>query len=55
MVAGRYPAAEEKIMATIIFNYLFFPGFLFSAVVGLLAGWLDRKVTARLGWPVGPP
>jgi len=38
-----------------IFNYLVFPGFLFSAVVGLFAGWLDRKVTARLQWRVGPP
>jgi NADH-quinone oxidoreductase subunit H len=24
-------------------------------VVGLLAGWVDRKVTARLQWRVGPP
>jgi NADH-quinone oxidoreductase subunit H len=39
----------------ILFNYLIFPGFLFSAVIGLLAGWLDRKVTARIQWRVGPP
>ena len=39
----------------LFFNYLIFPGFLFSAVVGLLAGWLDRKVTARIQWRVGPP
>lgn len=38
-----------------LFNYLIFPGFLFSAVVGLLAGWVDRKVTARIQWRVGPP
>jgi len=38
-----------------VFNYLIFPGFLFSAVVGLLAGWVDRKVTARLQWRKGPP
>ncbi|MDD5422882.1 MAG: NADH-quinone oxidoreductase subunit H [Candidatus Omnitrophica bacterium] len=42
-----------------IFEYLFmflvFPGFLFSAVMGLLVGWVDRKVTARLQWRVGPP
>src|SRR3989338_3882266 len=38
-----------------LFNYLIFPGFLFSAVVGLLAGWVDRKVTARLQWRHGPP
>ncbi len=39
----------------ILFNYFIFPGFLFSAVVGLLAGWVDRKVTARVQWRVGPP
>jgi len=38
-----------------LFDYLIFPGFLFSAVVGLLAGWVDRKVTARIQWRVGPP
>jgi len=37
------------------FNYLIFPGFLFSACVGLMACWVDRKVTARLQWRVGPP
>ena len=39
----------------ILFNYLIFPGFLFSACVGLIAGWVDRKVTARIQWRVGPP
>jgi len=38
-----------------LFDYFVFPGFLFSAVMGLLAGWIDRKVTARLQWRVGPP
>lgn len=38
-----------------IFTFLIFPGFLFSAVIGLVAGWVDRKVTARLQWRVGPP
>jgi len=42
-----------------IFKYLFlflvFPGFLFSAAMGLIAGWVDRKVTARLQWRAGPP
>jgi NADH-quinone oxidoreductase subunit H len=42
-------------MVQTVFNYLVFPGFLFSAVVGLLAGWIDRKVTARIQWRVGPP
>ncbi|MFZ5801002.1 MAG: complex I subunit 1 family protein [Candidatus Omnitrophota bacterium] len=36
--------------------YLFiFPGFLFTALAGMLASWVDRKVTARLQWRVGPP
>lgn len=39
----------------LLFNYLIFPGFLFSAIIGLLAGWVDRKVTARLQYRVGPP
>jgi NADH-quinone oxidoreductase subunit H len=39
----------------LLLSYLIFPGFLFSAVVGLFAGWLDRKVTARIQWRVGPP
>ncbi len=39
----------------LLFNYLIFPGFLFSACVGLIAFWIDRKVTARLQWRVGPP
>lgn len=39
----------------LLFNYLVFPGFLFSACVGLIAGWIDRKVTARIQWRVGPP
>ena len=39
----------------ILLSYLIFPGFLFSAVIGLIAGWIDRKVTARIQWRVGPP
>ncbi len=39
----------------ILFQYLVFPGFLFSACVGLLACWVDRKVSARIQWRVGPP
>lgn len=39
----------------IIVYYLLFPGFLFSAIVGLLTSWFDRKVTARVQWRKGPP
>ncbi len=42
-------------MTKLFFNYLIFPGFLFSACVGLMACWVDRKVSARLQWRVGPP
>ncbi|MFH1202144.1 MAG: complex I subunit 1 family protein [Candidatus Omnitrophota bacterium] len=42
-------------MVKVFFNYLIFPGFLFSVCVGLIAGWVDRKVTARIQWRVGPP
>ena len=31
-----------------IFAFLVFPGFLFSLASGLLASWIDRKVTARI-------
>jgi NADH-quinone oxidoreductase subunit H len=39
----------------IIFSYLIFPGFLFTSIVGLFLTWIDRKVTARIHWRVGPP
>ncbi|MBN1163757.1 MAG: NADH-quinone oxidoreductase subunit H [Candidatus Krumholzibacteriota bacterium] len=42
-------------LARYFFYYLIFPGFLFTAVVGLLTTWVDRKVTARVHWRVGPP
>ena len=42
-------------MVKLFFSYLIFPGFLFSTVIGLIAGWIDRKVTARIQWRVGPP
>jgi len=35
--------------------YLIFPGFVFTALVGLLATWIDRKVSARVQWRQGPP
>jgi len=42
-------------IAKTIFNFLVFPGFLFTATIGCLAGWVDRKVTARVQWRKGPP
>jgi len=38
-----------------LFKFIVFPGFIFSSTMGLLAGWFDRKITARLQWRVGPP
>jgi NADH-quinone oxidoreductase subunit H len=38
-----------------ILYFLVFPGFLFTVIVGLLATWIDRKVTAMVQWRVGPP
>ncbi len=38
-----------------LFYFLIFPGFLFTSIAGLLASWIDRKVTARIQWRVGPP
>ncbi|OIO33686.1 MAG: hypothetical protein AUJ70_02720 [Candidatus Omnitrophica bacterium CG1_02_40_15] len=42
-------------MIKYLFNYIIFPGFLFTAIIGLAASWIDRKVTARVQWRVGPP
>jgi len=42
-------------MTKLLFNFLIFPGFLFTTIFGLAACWVDRKVTARVQWRVGPP
>ncbi len=42
-------------MIKYLFNFLIFPGFLFTVVFGLAASWIDRKVTGRVQWRVGPP
>jgi NADH-quinone oxidoreductase subunit H len=38
-----------------VLYFLIFPGLLFTATVGLLTTWVDRKVSARVQWRVGPP
>jgi NADH-quinone oxidoreductase subunit H len=40
---------------TTVFVCVVFPGFIFTAVVGLFLTWVERKVTARVQWRVGPP
>lgn len=39
----------------LLFEFIIFPGFLFTAVIGMVASWIDRKVTARVQWRQGPP
>lgn len=38
-----------------IFYLLVFPGLLFTSTLGLVVGWVDRKVSARFQFRVGPP
>ncbi|MCK4358435.1 MAG: NADH-quinone oxidoreductase subunit H [Candidatus Cloacimonetes bacterium] len=38
-----------------LFYLLIFPGFLFVSVFGMIVGWIDRKVSARVQFRVGPP
>jgi NADH-quinone oxidoreductase subunit H len=38
-----------------LFYLIVFPGFLFTAVLGLTAGWVDRKLSARFQFRTGPP
>jgi NADH-quinone oxidoreductase subunit H len=42
-------------MLKYLFYYLIAPGFIFSLVLGALTSWIDRKLTARLQYRVGPP
>jgi len=42
-------------MASALFNLFIFPGFVFLAVFGWLAEYIDRKLYARLQNRVGPP
>lgn len=35
--------------------YLIFYGFVLTAAIGLVASWIDRKITARIQYRVGPP
>lgn len=38
-----------------LFWILIFPGFVFTVVLGLIASWIVRKVSALVQWRVGPP
>lgn len=39
----------------LLFWILIFPGFLFTACLGLIVSWIVRKVSALVQWRVGPP
>lgn len=38
-----------------LFYLLVFPGLLFTGILGMIVGWVDRKVSARFQFRVGPP
>lgn len=40
---------------SLIIQFIIFPGILFTAVIGLITTWIDRKVTAKVQMRVGPP
>jgi len=42
-------------LVLLVFQFIVFPGLIFTAVVGLVTSWIDRKVTARVQMRVGPP
>lgn len=42
-------------MLKYLFYLIVFPGFLFASVFGLIVGWIERKVSARVQFRVGPP
>lgn len=39
----------------LVFDFLIFPGLLFTLTVGIFASWVVRKVSALIQWRVGPP
>ncbi|MFB6291667.1 MAG: respiratory chain complex I subunit 1 family protein [Candidatus Bipolaricaulia bacterium] len=39
----------------LLFNFFVFPGLLFTLVLGIIASWVVRKVSALVQWRVGPP
>jgi NADH-quinone oxidoreductase subunit H len=41
-------------LINLLFHFVIFPGFLFIIAFGMLASWVDRKITARVQWRVGP-
>ena len=50
---GKDKEMTEAIQS--LFWLIVFPGFVFTACLGLLASWIVRKVSALVQWRVGPP
>jgi len=53
-----FPTVMELGKGMIYIQYIVYVvvfGFILTAIVGLLASWIDRKVTARVQYRVGPP
>lgn len=44
-----------EILMINLFRVLIFPGFVFTIIIGILASWVVRKVSALVQWRVGPP
>ncbi|WP_455364405.1 complex I subunit 1 family protein [[Eubacterium] cellulosolvens] len=38
-----------------MFNLLIYPGLVFSSIISLMLFWIQRKLTARFQWRIGPP
>lgn len=38
-----------------LFYLLIFPGLIFTGALGMVVGWVDRKISARFQFRVGPP
>ncbi|OGS10191.1 MAG: hypothetical protein A2204_04295 [Elusimicrobia bacterium RIFOXYA1_FULL_47_7] len=41
-------------MIKLLLSYFIFPGMAFISIAGMFASYLDRKITARIHWRVGP-
>jgi len=39
----------------LVFDFIVFPGLLFTLAAGIIASWVVRKVSALIQWRVGPP
>lgn len=44
-----------KDLLLLVFNVIVFPGVIFTGIAGLVASWIDRKITAKVQMRVGPP